>query len=82
MKIAIELPDSLAKKAKRIALERGQSLQDVMIDALGREVKQVKKNELLNWIRNLQKEFKDAGWMNADKTGWQFKPLAFQVIDD
>ena len=76
MKTTIELPDQLVKEAKRIALERGQTLKDVMIDALKSEVKQVKKNELLNWVKNLQKEFENTGWKNADqyvaeqRNGW------------
>ncbi len=76
MKTTVELPDSLVREAKRIALERGQTLKDVMISALEYEVKQVKKNELLDWVHNLQKEFKDAGWKNADqyvaeqRSGW------------
>jgi hypothetical protein len=67
LKTTIELPDLLVKEAKRIALERGQTLKDVMISALESEVKQVKKNELLNWVQGLQKEFKDTGWKNADQ---------------
>jgi hypothetical protein len=67
MKTTIELPDPLVKEAKRIALERGQTLKDVMISALESEVKQVKKTELLNWVHGLQKEFKNTGWKNADR---------------
>jgi len=67
LKTTIELPDLLVKEAKRIALERGQTLKDVRISALESEVKQVKKNELLNWVQGLQKEFKDTGWKNADQ---------------
>jgi len=76
MKTTIELPDPLVKEAKRIALERGQTLKDVMISALEFEVKRVEKNELLNWVQGLQKEFKDTGWKNADqyvaeqRNGW------------
>ena len=76
MKTTIELPAPLVKEAKRIALERGQTLKDVMISALESEVKRIKKNELLSWIRGLQKEFKDTGWKNADqyvaeqRNGW------------
>jgi len=76
MKTTIELPDPLVKEAKRIALERGLTLKDVMISALESEVKQVKKNELLNWVQGLQKEFKNTGWKNADqyvaeqRNGW------------
>ena len=67
MKTTIELPDPLVKEAKRVALERGQSLKDVMISALEAEVKRVKKGELLNWVQGVQKEFKDSGWESADQ---------------
>ena len=76
MKTTIELPDPLVKEAKLIALERGQTLKDVMISALESEVKRVKKNELLNWVQGLQKEFENTGWKNADqyvaeqRNGW------------
>ncbi len=77
MKTTIELPDPLIKEAKRIALERGQTLKDVMISALESEVKRVKKDELLSWVRGTQKEFKETGWENADqyvaeqRSGWE-----------
>ena len=77
MKTTIELPDPLIKEAKRIALERGQTLKDVMISALESEVKRVKKDELLSWVRGTQKEFKETGWKNADqyvaeqRSGWE-----------
>ena len=67
MKTTIELPDPLVKEAKRIALERGQTLKDVMISALECEVKRVKKDELLNWVHSIQKEFNNTGWKNADQ---------------
>jgi hypothetical protein len=76
MKTTIELPDPLVKEAKRIALERGQTLKDVMICALESEVKRVKKSELLHWVKGIHKEFKDTGWKNADqyvaeqRNGW------------
>lgn len=66
MKTTIELPDRLVREAKRIALDRGQTLKDVVISALESEMKQVRKNELMSWVRGLQKEFKDTGWKNAD----------------
>jgi len=67
MKTTIELPDPLVKEAKRIALERGQTLKDVMIAALESEVKRVKKQELLSWIQGLRKEFQNSGWKKADE---------------
>ncbi len=67
MKTTIELPDPLVKEAKRIALERGQTLKDVMTKALELEVRRVKKNELLNWVKDLKMEFNDTGWKNADR---------------
>ena len=67
MKTTIELPDSLLKEAKRVALERDQTLKDVMISALEREVNRIKKNELLDWVKGIRNEFKDAGWKNADQ---------------
>ena len=76
MKTTIELPDPLVEEAKRIAVDRGQTLKEVMISALESEVKQVKKNELLNWVQGLQKEFKNTGWKKADqyvaeqRNGW------------
>jgi len=76
MKTTIDLPESLVKEAKRIALERGQTLKDVMIRAMESEVKRIKKDELLNWVQGLQKEFKNTGWKNADqyvteqRNGW------------
>ncbi|MDA0349827.1 MAG: hypothetical protein O3C43_22325 [Verrucomicrobia bacterium] len=77
MKTTIELPDPLVKEAKRIALERGQTLKDVMISALKSEVNRVKKDELLNWVQGIRKEFKDTGWKSADqyvaeqRRGWE-----------
>lgn len=67
MKTTIELPDLLVKEAKRIALERGQTLKDVMISALEFEVKRVRTQELLHWVQGLRNEFKDTGWNNADQ---------------
>lgn len=67
MKTTIELPDSLLKEAKRIALERDQTLKEVMISALTREVDRVKKKELLDWVKGIRKEFEDTGWKNADQ---------------
>lgn len=67
MKTTIELPDLLLQEAKRIALEGGQTLKDVMISALESEVKRVKKGELLDWVKGIQKEFEEAGWKNADE---------------
>jgi hypothetical protein len=66
MKTIIELPDILVKEAKRIALERGQTLKDVMISALEVEIKRVKSKELMDWVQNLRKEFEDTGWKDAD----------------
>lgn len=67
MKTTVELPDSLLKKAKRVALERNQTLKDVMISALEREVLQLKNGELLDWVKGVRKEFKGVGWKNADQ---------------
>ena len=67
MKTTIELPDSLLKEAKRIALERDQTLKDVMISALEHEVKRVRKDELLDWVKGIREAFNDAGWKNADQ---------------
>ena len=67
MKTTVELPDSLLKKAKRVALERNQSLEDVMISALEREVLRQKSGKLLDWVKSIRKEFNGAGWKNADQ---------------
>lgn len=67
MKTTVELPDSLLKKAKRVALERNQTLKDLMISALEREVKRVRNVELLDWVKGIRNEFKGAGWKNADQ---------------
>ena len=67
MKTTVELPDSLVKDAKRIALERGQTFKDVMISALEKEVRRVEKSELLDWVRDIQNEFKNSGWKKADQ---------------
>lgn len=66
MKTTIELPDPLVKEAKRIALERGQTLKDVMVIALESEVKRVQKQELLSWVKGLRQAFQDSGWKKAD----------------
>lgn len=76
MKTTIELPDSLVKEAKRIALERGQTLKDVMITALESEVNRVQKQELLSWVKGLKQAFQGTGWKKADeyvaeqRAGW------------
>ena len=67
MKTTIELPDSLLKEAKRVALERDQTLKEVMISALEREVNRVKTKDLLDWIKGIRKAFEGAGWKNADQ---------------
>ena len=66
MKTTIELPDLLVKEAKRIALERGETLKDVVQGALEREVRRVRRDELLIWIEGLRDRFTDTGWENAD----------------
>ena len=67
MKTTVELPDSLLEKAKRVALERNQTLEDVMISALEREVLRQKSGKLLDWVNGFRKEFKGAGWRNPDQ---------------
>ena len=67
MKTTIELPDSLLKEAKRVALERDQTLKEVMISALEREVNRVKTKDLLDGIKGIRKAFEGAGWKNADQ---------------
>ena len=67
MKTTVELPDSLLEKAKRVALERNQTLEDVMISALEREVLRQKSGKLLDWVKGIRNEFKGAGWKNADQ---------------
>lgn len=62
MKTTVELPDSLVREAKKLAVEQGRTLRALIQDGLEREVSEARDSSSRDIVRQLKDGFADPYW--------------------